>query len=312
MIYKSAQKSINDVDMGKREAVIAFATYGTFDRDGDRANKGMMTKSWNEFTDVRFFENHEKKRAPGKILKLWEDSEHAFAQTKLGTHTLGDDVLKMMDEGIITDSSYGFDPIKATKIPGKGRDFKEIFHKEVSVLTHWGAHPGSKVVSVEKEWENEVLELKQLNDQEKTFLRKIIAQNNANLQDMVSFAATLDETSDLYTWVNGIIADHSNNLRWMKDRLVWGQKEWDGADVSELKERLTTLKSFCRNTTASDDSIKMVLKEAETIEGIISKYDTAITSAATKALKQAASESDSADGDLEISLLNLQLMLNGN
>jgi HK97 family phage prohead protease len=310
MIYKSAQKSIHDIDMSKRVAVTKFATYGTFDRDEDRANKGMFTKSWNEFKEVRFFLNHEKKQAPGKIQQLWDDDTHAYAKAWMGTHTLGEDVLKMMDEGIITDSSYGFDPIKAARIPGKGRDFKEVFHKEVSVLTHWGAHPGSKVISVEKEWENEVLELKQLNDPEKTFLRKIIAQNNANLQDMVAFAATLDETSDLYTWVNGTIADHSNSLRWMKDRLVWGQKEWDGADVSELKERLTTLKAFCRNTTASDDTIKMVLKEAEHIEGIISKYDSTITAAATKALQQVASGSDN-DEDVQISLLNLQLMLHG-
>lgn len=289
MIYKSAQKSINDIDMGKREAVIGFATYGSFDRDEDRANKGMFTKSWKEFTDVRFFENHEKKRAPGKILKLWEDNEHAYTRVKLGTHTLGEDVLKMMDEGIITDSSYGFDPVKATKIPGKGRDFKEVWHKEVSVLTHWGAHPGSKVISVEKEWENEVLEVKQLTEPEVAFLRRLIASNNANLSMLVEFSASLPETSDLYTWINGIISDHSSQLRWMKDRLVWGQKEWEGSDIMEMKDRLETIKSFCRNTTASDETIQSVLKEAENIESIILKHDTATTAAAEKALQQDAS-----------------------
>lgn len=306
--HKAASNSITDVDLGKRTAVTAFATYGSLDRDKDRAHKGMFTKSWNEFTDVRVFLNHDKNQTPGKLYEgsvaksLWEDDKHAYAKMWMGTHTLGEDVLKMMDEKIITDSSYYMVPTKYKKNASGGYDFTEVFQKEVSVLTHWGAHPESKIVSVQKAASDvEITEavLKQLNSDEVSFLRQYVAQLNGNLLSLTAFAAGLAETSDIYTWVNSLIGDISYTVSRFKDRLVWGQKMWS---PDELTQRLAKLKSFCKNTTASDDTIQNVLKEAEELETFLMMEGT------PKAAQPMEQPKSSGDSDA-LALLNIKLLL---
>ena len=205
MEYKSIKFEKKDIDKGSRTAVIAFATYNNIDRDGDVIRRGAFTKSWNEAkSDIRFFLNHDKTQVPGRPLEFWEDDTHAYAKAYLGTHTLGEDTLKMMDEGIITDSSFGFLPIpeRTGKIPGKGREFKGVIQKEFSVLTHWGANPLSGVKEVRKDFSSE---------------------------------------------------------------------------LTEIKEHLDIMEKFCRNTTATDQSIQLVLKQIDITKEIISKYDTADT-----------------------------------
>jgi HK97 family phage prohead protease len=153
MLRKGMPFQLKGIEKGKREAVLAFATYNSMDRDEDIASQGMFTKSVKEsFADIRMYLNHDPKQSPGRPMDIWEDNNHAYAKSYMGTHTLGEDTLKMMDEGIITDVSYGFDPIKAAPVKknSKGRKFTEVKLWEYSPLTHWGAHPGSYVQSVVK------------------------------------------------------------------------------------------------------------------------------------------------------------------
>ncbi|MBA3830219.1 MAG: HK97 family phage prohead protease [Taibaiella sp.] len=215
MLYKGIDVGVmKDINVGKRTAVLKYATYGSLDRDKDRANKGMFTKSWNDgFDDIRFFKNHNKQEAPGKPLRFWEDDNHAYAEVWLGTHTLGEDTLKMMDEGIMTNNSYGFDPQVSNKIKEKGMDFKQVKLWEISVLTHWGAHPESKVQMVDKE----------------------------------------------------------------------------AAEIMELKQYLSKLDKFIRNTSASDESIEEVLALKQSGEEILKKYDTVVTPTDDDQEEQAAS-----------------------
>jgi HK97 family phage prohead protease len=306
--HKAANNSITDVDLGKRTAVTAFATYGSLDRDKDRAHKGMFTKSWREFEDVRVFLNHDKNQTPGKLFEgsvaksLWEDNNHAYAKMWMGTHTLGDDVLKMMDEKIITDSSYYMVPLKYTKNEAGGYNYTEVFQKEVSVLTHWGAHPESKIISVQKAANDVAISegvLKELNSDEIAYLRQFVGQLNGNLLSLATFSASLSETSDIYTWVNSVLSDLSYTLTRFKERLVWGQKMWS---PDELTERLAKLKSFCKNTTASDDTIKNVLKEAEELE-------TFLMMEGTHKAAQPSEQPKSSGSDMSLSLLNIKMLL---
>lgn len=158
-MQKESVFHVADISLSKREAVLAHATYKTLDKDGDRANRGMFDKSWKEkFHTLRYFFNHDRKQAPGKPIRGWDDSDHAYTQVKHGTHTLGEDVLKMLDEGTIVAISYGFEPIKQKKIQGKGYDFLEVMHGETSVLTHWGAHDESHVVQVVKSFQQDKIQ----------------------------------------------------------------------------------------------------------------------------------------------------------
>lgn len=157
-MQKKSFDLLADVDLKRRQAVIAHATYKTLDKDGDRSNRGMFDKSWRENKkQIRFFLNHDTTQAPGKAINFWDTEDHAYTQVEFGTHTLGEDVLKQLDEGIIVAASFGFVPVKKREIKGKGFDFNEVTHFETSVLTHWGAHDNSGVVGVKKSLNIEAL-----------------------------------------------------------------------------------------------------------------------------------------------------------
>ena len=253
MKTKASQLVMKDMDMGKRTAVIAHATYGTLDGDKDRSNRGMFDKSWKENKGLlRVFVNHKKDLAPGKPIRTWDDSEHAYTEIKLGTHTLGEDTLKQLDEGIIVAASFGFDPIKYKELKGKGLDYLEVKHYETSVLTHWGAHESSGIVSVTK---GLTLNLKQLTDPEAALLRRLIDNGMDNMQACMDLCKDLPEGSDLYTAIFYMISRAADNVGDLKSRLYWGLKE-----AAAHNARVKQLEKFIRTTTASDDAIADVTK----------------------------------------------------
>lgn len=160
MIYKgsNAPTFVKDFDEGKREAVIAFATYNSLDSDQDIATKGMFTKSWSEHSNkIRFFQNHNTSMPLGKIKSFHEDDNHGYAVVEFSKSRNGEDAWIMAQEGVMQDASYGFSPIKSERIEGKGRKFLEVKLFEVSLLTHWGAHPQSGLVGIQKGVDNSVL-----------------------------------------------------------------------------------------------------------------------------------------------------------
>ena len=268
MITKSIELNIKDIDMSKREAVIAHATYKSLDGDGDRSNRGMFDKSWKEnFNLLRFFLNHKKDQAPGKVLKTWDDGDHAYTQVKLGTHTLGEDVLKMLDEQTIVAASFGFDPIKYKDIKGKGKDFLEVKHYETSVLTHWGAHEQSGVVKVEKAANVfPTLNTKALSQPEQDLLNKLIDNGMGSIMSACETAMELTPDSDLYTYIMWFISRQSDMMGDMRSQLRYGMKE-------KVDSQIAKMQKFIRNTTASDDAITLIQKSLSSLT--IKNSDTA-------------------------------------
>lgn len=254
MITKAIDLSVKDIDLAKREAVIAFATYKSLDLDGDRSNRGMFDKSWRENQGiVRYFLNHDKKQAPGKIEQLWDDDTHAYARVKHGTHTLGEDVLKQLDEGIIVAASFGFDPVRYKDIKGKGKDFTEVKHYEVSALTHWGAHTDSGPVKVNKSLLEANFRLKSLNQVEQDLLQLLINNGMDSIRAAMDVAVQLDPDSDLYTFVMWFISRHADNLHSLRCELRYGMKE-------KLEAQIAKMQKFVRNSDASDECIQSVQK----------------------------------------------------
>lgn len=158
---------VKDMDMGKREAVIAHAVYNNIDRTGDISRKGMFTKSWKEYKDdLAYYRNHDDNQVPGRVTDVWEDEQKAYTKVWHGTHTLGNDTLLMLDEGIIKKASFGYIPTRKDYIEVKGkkvRELKEVVHLETSVLTRMQANPLAGVEKVTKaaELSNVIVELKQ-------------------------------------------------------------------------------------------------------------------------------------------------------
>jgi HK97 family phage prohead protease len=289
--FKSIPLEVKDVDTQHRTAIIAHATYDNIDRGKDILRKGAFAKSWKEHKDdVAFYLNHNDEMAPGKVVELFEDDNHAYTKAWMGTHTLGDDTLKMMDEGVIKKASFGFLPVKANKIEVKGvkvREIKELYHGETSVLTKLQMNPGSGVISVTKSFGDVpklINEFKTLTSDEQNFLTNVIMNGNASLMAAITLANGLDPDSDLYTYINYFISQMASQMGDLKSQLKWGRK-----DFSDAKAHLETMEKFVRNTTASDDCIKLISKEAEEIKAFLS-----IDTADTRVINEPAASNDDA------------------
>ena len=154
MQYKFLAFEKKDIDLGKRTATIAHAAYNNIDRVGDISRKGMFNKSWQENkSDIAFYFNHNPEMAPGIVTNVFEDEAKAYTEVKLGSHTLGNDVLLMMDEGVAKWASFGYRTIKSGNITVSGkqvRELKEVKHIETSILTVPPANPSAGLISVQK------------------------------------------------------------------------------------------------------------------------------------------------------------------
>lgn len=157
MERKSISFELKDLDKTKRTAIIAHAAYDNIDFTKDISRKEMFSKSWQEDkANISFYLNHNDEQAPGKVVDVYEDDKFAYTKAWLGTHTLGNDVLTMMDEGVIKKASFGYATVKSNIITVKGqkiRELKEVKHYETSVLTKMPANIKAGVMSVNKAFE---------------------------------------------------------------------------------------------------------------------------------------------------------------
>lgn len=232
--FKAAENfELSEMDKDRRTAVIAHSVYDNIDRAGDIARRGMFVKSWKENKGgIRFLIDHDSAKVPGTVVDVFDDEKKAYTKVKFGTHTLGNDTLLMMDEGIIKGASFGFYTIKANKIEIKGkkaRELKEVLHDETTVtLALPPINMAAGVVSVTK------------------------------------------------------------------------------ADIGLLKQfkaHIERLEHFCRNTTASDETIQALEAEVKAAQNILSSYDTANTQQITEPI---ASDDDNSFRN-KLLLLNTQL-----
>lgn len=275
MEIKSINFELKDLDKNKRTAIIAHAAYDNIDFTKDISRKEMFTKSWKEDKEnIAFYLNHNDEQAPGKVVDVYEDNQFAYTKAWLGTHTLGNDVLTMMDEGVIKKASFGYATVKSNIIQVKGqkvRELKEVKHYETSVLTKMPANIKAGVMSVTKAFD-EVPEFKSLSIQEQNVLKAINSNDQSSLERLISISANIDTNSDLYTWVTYNISRRADMMGEVRSQL-----RYNSTDISSMKSHLKTLENFCRNTKASDDCIKNILLEVENTKQFIAEYNTAFT-----------------------------------
>lgn len=287
MERKSIPFELKDINKEKRTAVIAHAVYDNIDLTEDISRKGMFNKSWQENKDgVNFYLNHNDEQAPGKVIDLFEEGNEAFTKAWLGTHTLGNDVLIMMDEGVIKNASFGYSVEKKNFINVKGRsvrELKEVKHFETSVLTKLPANPKAGVRQVVKAFFDSK-EIKTLSPQEQNILKSIIAGDQNILEQLVSLSGAVDVTSDLYTWIAWNISRRSDMLGDLRSQL-----KYNSGELKALNEHVKQLEKFTKNTNASDDCIKSILLEIEESKKLISEYNTEFTQADETSLEPGSS-----------------------
>lgn len=289
MERKAVNFELKDIDKAKRTATIAHCVYNNIDRTEDISRKGMFTKSWSEDKDdINFYFNHNDEQAPGKIVDVYEDESAAYSKVWCGTHTLGNDVLLMMDEGVAKKASFGYITVKKNMIDVKGRkirELKEVKHLETSVLTKMPANPLAGVRQVVKALTN--LEIKTLSPAEQTVLKKIASSDMDVLKSLIDLSAILEPTSDLYTWINWNI---SRRAEYIGD--IRSQLKYNSGEAKELQAHIERMEKFCRNTKASDDCIKSVLLEIDDSKQFLSDYNTVVTQAGETPLEPASSVED--------------------
>lgn len=115
---KSTNLAIKDVDTDSRMVSGYFASFDNIDSDGDMIMKGAFTKSIQEHgvhsdsnRKISHLAFHDVTRPVGILKVLKEDEKGLYFESELGTHTEGEDALRMYKDGIIREHSIGFNYI---------------------------------------------------------------------------------------------------------------------------------------------------------------------------------------------------------
>lgn len=152
--YKDVEMSFKDIDSGKREVVFQFAAYGNIDSYGDITMKGAFNRSiTNNFKRIKHLMDHDMTKAVGVPQEIWEDNDGAYMKSKVGTHNLGNDYMKMAESGILTEASYGYSVVREEKSKAEGIDVNllhEVKLYEASNLQFLGANPNTGIISLQK------------------------------------------------------------------------------------------------------------------------------------------------------------------
>lgn len=145
--YKSSpsEMSIKDVD-GKKGIVTGyFAAFGNIDSDGDIIQKGAFIKTIAEqgpqsaHPRIKHLMNHDVTKPLGKIVVLQEDAKGLYYESKVGSHSLGQDFIKMVESGLITEHSIGYTTVRNDQ-KSDANYLLELKLMEGSSLSAWGAN----------------------------------------------------------------------------------------------------------------------------------------------------------------------------
>jgi len=152
--------SIKDMDMKEGIVTGYAASFGTLDADRDIIMPGAFAKTINEQGPkstqprIKHLLNHNTSQPIGNPLSLVEDAKGLYYESKIGTNSIAVDFLKMVDSGLITEHSIGFNTVRKT-ITNPDADWREQttqIHEvklyEFSSLTAWGANQFTPLIGV--------------------------------------------------------------------------------------------------------------------------------------------------------------------
>lgn len=152
--------SIKDMDIKQGIVTGYAASFNTLDADNDIIMPGAFTKTINEQGPkskqprIKHLLNHNTSQPIGNPLTLMEDNKGLLYESKIGTNSIAQDFLKMVDSGLITEHSIGFSTVRKTVInpDADWRDQTTHIHEvklyEFSSLTAWGANQNTPLIGV--------------------------------------------------------------------------------------------------------------------------------------------------------------------
>ena len=140
--------SFKDLDTKKGIVTGYFSSFDTVDAYKEVVRLGAFKKSISEnFNRIKHLQNHNVNQPLGKIEVLLEDTKGLYYESKIGSHNLGVDFLKMVDSGLITEHSIGYQTIQERK----KEDIIELIELKLfegSSLTGWGVNENTPLTGV--------------------------------------------------------------------------------------------------------------------------------------------------------------------
>jgi len=155
-IYKSSDLSFKDIDTVKGIVQGYFASFNTLDADGDIFAPTAFNNSIQQVGPksanprIKHFLDHDRRNTVAVIQELQADNFGLLYTSKAGSHTAGQDFLKMCLDGIITEHSVGISYI-ADKMRGDENGntiLMEVKLWEGSSLQAWGANSQTPLLGV--------------------------------------------------------------------------------------------------------------------------------------------------------------------
>jgi len=146
-------------DASVKEGIVTgyLNAFNIKDSDNDITVKGSFQKSIMENgpsakNRIKYLQDHDPRKGVGKFLILKEDDFGLYYEAKVGTHTLGVDYLKMVEDGIITEHSIGYRVMQWERNEElKTTYLKEIHLYEGSGLQFWAANEYTPITGVKSE-----------------------------------------------------------------------------------------------------------------------------------------------------------------
>jgi uncharacterized protein len=144
---------IKDVDTKAGIVTGYFAAFDSVDSDRDIIRKGAFSRTIKEngpaskTPRIRHLLNHSPSQPLGEIQSLKEDNYGLLYESKIGSHNLGQDFLKMVESNLVKEHSIGYSIVKRNQVgqwddPKNGAVYEltELKLYEGSSLTGWGAN----------------------------------------------------------------------------------------------------------------------------------------------------------------------------
>jgi HK97 family phage prohead protease len=150
--YKSFDLEVKDVDAKSGVVTGYFSAFGMVDSDGDIMMPGAFKRSLQDWgiegkQRIKHLLNHNPSQPLGKLSMLKEDNFGLYYESKVGSHQLGKDFIKMVESGLISEHSIGFKTLREQK-SGEANQIQDVMLFEGSSLTAWGANENTPMLGM--------------------------------------------------------------------------------------------------------------------------------------------------------------------
>lgn len=154
-LTKDTSQTFKDVDTTKRTVTGYFAAFNIKDSDEDIIQKGAFAKTIAErgpsgSKAIRYLQDHDRYKTVGTLNDLKEDDYGLYYEGRIGRHTVGNDFLMMVEDGIIKEHSFGYRVIKQQR-KSDANYLQEIFMYEGSGLQVPAANPFTPITGIKSE-----------------------------------------------------------------------------------------------------------------------------------------------------------------